>query len=439
MTADVLDRPAAAEAPAVACIDRAALLRAVRFCRCTLPARNEAVPLLDAVEISIEADRVKVRATDLHHELGAGFNAPFQPDITPIRVPARRLAGVLAAAADTEIQISVVGSVCKIAGADWSARIRGFGDELPVLATGGAEGFRADFAAGELQAVVASAVPFMSNEETRFYLNGGLFEIGADDQAPGSLRIVATNGHRIIVRDTVAAEITGSGVVKGIVPRFAAVAVTKLPQDTEVSVRLGRSAVERTGVARLGSGAPGSADSMTYAVFRARGADGSEWTVSTSLIDGTYPEYRRVIPKESNGAVDLNGPAFRRALQVVDAGNSTVPPCTSPINLIVHDHRLWLRSQSRSPADQKLEDDNRASVPLLSAADEGILAEPIGFNPRYLAECVKAVGAGPIRMSVSPEGISKITGPAPGTTVVLMPMRIHLTAAQWRKETGGAL
>ena len=110
----------------------------------------------------------------------------------------------------------------------------------------------------------------MSQEETRYYLNGVYLHAYTDGDAP-TLRATATDGHRLARIDAPLPD--GAASMPGvIVPRKAIAELGRLLEDAEENVEIAVS----TAKIRFGFGAG---------------------YLTSKLIDGSYPDYERVIPK----------------------------------------------------------------------------------------------------------------------------------------------
>ena len=111
----------------------------------------------------------------------------------------------------------------------------------------------------------------MAQQDVRYYLNGMLMEVTAD-----SLRAVATDGHRLA---TCVTEVSGLAETRQIIlPRKGVLEMAKLLTDPEASVSLSLSANHLR-------------------------AQTEEFTFTSKLVDGKFPDYSRVIPKGGNNVV----------------------------------------------------------------------------------------------------------------------------------------
>jgi DNA polymerase-3 subunit beta len=226
----------------------------------------------------------------------------------------------------------------------------------------------------------------ISTEETRYYLNGIFFHVvGSGDQP--RLRAVATDGHRLAKAETPAP--SGSTGMPGvIVPRKTVGEIQKLLEDPETEVQIGLSDSK----IRLAIG---------------------ELVLTSKLIDGTFPDYERVIPKANDKQLTVDKAEFERA---VDRVSTVSADRGRAVKLSLAEDRMVLAVNNPDSG---------------SATDElpvGYDAEPleIGFNSKYLLEIAAQLTSG--------EAVFRLADPGSPTLIqdageanalyVLMPMRV---------------
>lgn len=237
----------------------------------------------------------------------------------------------------------------------------------------------------------------ISSEETRYYLNGIYLHVvdaggtaAGQPGAPGMmLRAVATDGHRLAQHQVLAPQGT-DGMAGVIVPRKAVGEIARLLKPlSEESVRLEVSPTKL----RLTAGVT---------------------TLTTKLIDGTFPDYGRVIPSGNDKVAALDkealGEAVGRVSTVSNERGRAVKFSFSGDGLT-----LTVQNPDMGNATDELE----------AAYD----AEPldIGFNGNYVAEILAAVPGARVQMAMADAGAPcLITAEADGAgyLFVLMPMRV---------------
>ncbi len=226
----------------------------------------------------------------------------------------------------------------------------------------------------------------MSTEETRYYLNGIHFH-ALRQGATSMLRAVATDGHRL-ARIEAALPGGAEALPPIIVPRKAVTEVRKLVEGREDNVRVDVSASR-----------------IRFLV------DGS--VLTSRLVDGQFPDYERVIPKNADRIALLDTRAFAGA---VDRVSTISTERMRAVKLSFADGQVELSSVSA--------DAGRASEEL----DVEYTGEPleIGFNARYIMDMLSEIDGEQVRFEMtSPAAPTVVRDPADsGVLFVLMPMRV---------------
>ncbi len=191
----------------------------------------------------------------------------------------------------------------------------------------------------------------MSQEETRYYLNGVYFHAHTDDDAP-LLRAAATDGHRLARLDAPLPD--GAGSMPGvIVPRKAIAELSRLLEDAEDNVEIAVSPAK----IRFGFG-PGR--------------------LTSKLIDGSFPDYERVIPKDNTNILRVETKDFAQA---VDRVSTVSTDRTRSVKLALEADNLRL-TVNNPEAGSALEE---------LSVDYGGDGIEIGFNARYLLDVAQQV------------------------------------------------
>ena len=251
-------------------VERDALLSALKAVISAVEARNT-IPVLSNVLLRSDGDRLTIHATDLDLQISADLAASGTIDTT---VPAAKLVAVVNSLADGPIKIEDnAGNVVLRQGKSRRTLPTLPSDDFPLMA-------KADWAnsftvpANLLHRLLERCSVAMSNEETRYYLNGVFLHVV--DEA---LRGAATDGHRLI-RAEIPLPDGAAGMSDIIVPKKAVhwlrSALQKREGEVEVTVDASKIGVT-VGNRRLLS----------------------------KLVDGTFPDYTRVIPS-GDLAVRLN-------------------------------------------------------------------------------------------------------------------------------------
>ena len=240
--------------------------------------------------------------------------------------------------------------------------------------------------AGELKRLIDKTQFAISTEETRYYLNGIYLHTIDVDGRP-VLRAVATDGHRLARVDTAAPQ--GSVGMPGvIVPRKAVSEIQKLLEDGESEV-----AVELSG-------------------SKIRVATASV-VLTSKLIDGTFPDYQRVIPSGNDKRLTVDKGDFAAS---VDRVSTISSERGRAVKLSMAEGRMTLSvtNPDSGSATEEIEVDYEAS-PL-----------DIGFNARYLMDIAAQLDGDTALLKLADPGSPTVIQDREGASAlyVLMPMRV---------------
>jgi DNA polymerase III subunit beta len=227
----------------------------------------------------------------------------------------------------------------------------------------------------------------ISTEETRYYLNGIYLHAAKNEAGKPVLRSVATDGHRLALAELKAPK--GSEKLTGvIVPRKTVNEIRRLidGREDEVSVDV----------------------SDTKIVVRAGRA-----VLTSKLIDGSFPDYARVIPKGNDKKLTVDNKAFEAA---VDRVSTVSAERSRSVKMSLSEGRLTLAV-------------NHAET---GAGNEEIEAEyssdpmEIGFNAKYLLDIASQIEAGEAEfMFNDPASPALVLDPSDESArYVLMPLRV---------------
>jgi DNA polymerase-3 subunit beta len=243
--------------------------------------------------------------------------------------------------------------------------------------------FRLD--ASDLMALVDKTRFAISTEETRFYLNG-IYVHAADDKDK-TLRAVATDGHRLARYDLELPE-GAAGMPGIIVPRKTIAELRRLLEDAE--------------------GAIDVALSDTKIQFNFNGVE-----LTSKLIDGSFPEYQRVIPTNNDKVLMLDAKEFSHA---VDRVSTISADKTRAVKLNIDKDRVTLSvvNPESGTATEEL------------GANYSAEAIEIGFNARYLLDITGQVEGKEVRFLLADSGSPTLIEDIDDgrTLYVLMPMRV---------------
>jgi len=345
--------------------------------------RRQTLPILANFLLSIDDGRLSVTGTDMEIELVASTELP-DAEAGEVTVPARKLVDICRSLpADAEVRLEVDGERAIVR----SGRSRFSLATLPSVDYPSTESLtgelRLSVGEGSLKRLIELTHFAMAHQDVRYYLNGLLLDIG-----DGVLRAVATDGHRLAIAE-MAAE-TGDTPRQVIVPRKGISELLRLlgSGDEEVTIELGSNAIQ-----------------VTLPEVR----------LTSKLIDGKFPDYRRVVPKEEDSdktvVVDreLLRQSLSRAAILSNDKYRAIRLCLEP-NV--------LRIVANNPEQEEAEDE-------VEVAYEGDGLE-IGFNVSYLIDALTALPAEEAVVQLGDSSSSCLITPKGDgdCQYVVMPMRL---------------
>jgi DNA polymerase-3 subunit beta len=257
--------------------------------------------------------------------------------------------------------------------------------DFPDLAAGDMP-HRFTVPAAELKRLIDKTQFAISTEETRYYLNGIFFHTIESGGAP-VLRAVATDGHRL-ARVEIPAPKGAQDMPGIIIPRKAVAEIQKLIEDGGESVELELSSAK----IRLSFGGV---------------------VLTSKLIDGTFPDYQRVIPAGNDKAMTVDLDIFAKA---VDRVSTISSERGRAVKLAINDGRLTLsvNNPDSGSATEELEVDYEST------------ALDIGFNARYLLDITGQLDGDTALFRLADPGSPTLIQDREGASAlyVLMPMRV---------------
>jgi DNA polymerase III subunit beta len=368
-------------------IDRSNLLKSLGHVQSVVEKRGT-IPILANVKIEAAGDVLYLTATDMDiavmERVAATVSEPGHAT-----VPAHTLYDIIRKLPDgSQVEISRAEDASKAVIRSGTSRFSLATlpvDEFPVMSEGDMP-FKFSLALAECNALIDKTRFAVSTEETRYYLNG-IYLHEAESQGIPVLRAVATDGHRL-ARVEVALPAGAGGMPGIIIPRKAIDEIKKLTEGANGDVQIALS------------------DS------KIRVASGSAVLVS-KLIDGTFPDYERVIPVNNDKIMEVDGRAFTKAVDRVSVISSEK---TRGIRVALAGGKLTLSADSPEHGTATEE------------VDVNYSADPveIGFNSRYLLDMM-----GQIEGEIVQFVLADSTSPAlvrdtsdVGALYVIMPMRV---------------
>ncbi len=368
-------------------IERSNLLKSLSHVHRVVERRNT-IPILSNVLIRAVGGELQFKATDLDLEIFETVPAVVE-QAGGTTVPAHMLHDIVRKLPDgSEVMFSSEpdGNSIKVNAGRSKFTLQCLPDsDFPDITAGEfTHTFR--MPASALRGLIEHTQFAISTEETRYYLNGIYFHTTEDDGTL-VLRAVATDGHRL-ARAQIEAPAGSEGMLGIIVPRKAVGEIQKLVEDPDatVSVEVSESKLRLT-------------------------VDGV--VLTTKLIDGTFPDYSRVIPLGNDKELRIDRGSFSSA---VDRVSTVSSERGRAVKLSIEPGQITLSVNNPESGS--------ASEELAVDYDSDPLE--IGFNSRYLLDIAGQLeGSEAIFLFSDPGSPTLVRDPSDESTLfVLMPMRV---------------
>lgn len=368
-------------------IEKSVLLKTLGHVQNIVERRNT-VPVLSNVRIEADNNGISFKATDMDTEITEIVDAKILEN-GAITAPAHMMHDIVRKLSDgSEVelvypdekeQLSIVSGRSK-----FSLPTIGV-EDFPAIS---ADSLPTNFSIkrDELKDVIDRTQFAVSTEETRYYLNG-LYVHPKDEGETKVLRIVATDGHRLACVESPLPD--GAENMQGVIlPRKTVSEIRKLLDDT-------------------------SAESVQIALSDSKVRFTMEdITLASKLIDGTYPDYERVIPTSNNKIMELGVKTLATAVDRV----SVVAEKTRAIKMIANKNHVIITTSSP---------DLGSAIEEIEAAYDNESLE-IGYNFRYLLDILSEIKGETVRFSFSDSSSPSLIHDTSDASAiyVLMPMRV---------------
>lgn len=268
-------------------ISKQVLLKELNFIQGVVEKKNT-IPILSNLMIEAEGETLRIAGTDLDVSITINCNAQVR-NAGATCVQAKKLFEIVRALPDAEVEIRTgdqdqVSLVCERSrfrmpglAKDNYPEIPQFKGELIILPT------------ELIRSFISRTIFAITNEESRYTLNGAKFEL-----ADGSLRMVATDGHRLSFVEKRAALINGhkDPKVDVIIPRKTLAELAKLCTETEESIEFGKD--------------------ENHLFFKV----GHRLLVSR-ILSGQFPNYEMVLPKDNRNKIPIESARVAGAIKRV--------------------------------------------------------------------------------------------------------------------------
>ena len=350
--------------------------------------RKNTIPILANVLIEADGEQVKLLATDLE----VGLRSRCSASVTKggsLTLPAKKLYEIVKALPETDVRIEEDRNGVKVAADRFDSRMQTLPrEDFPSLPDGSGV-YSATFARDVMRQMIAKTQFAITGEDTRYFLNGALFII-----RPDSTSLVSTDGHRLALI-TVSRE---KGKGKG---RAEDENRVILPRKT--LLELGRLLAEGDGDIQFERG-------ENHLFFDVGGR-----LLISRMIDGQFPAFERVIPKNNDKRVEFDRDRLTSAVK-----------------------RVALLSNERSRAVKFSMDKGKVEIasssPEFGEAKEVLMVDyadapvTICFNAQYVVDFLNVVDTDSVVLEFKDEMSQAVMKPAAAEgyeyTYVIMPMRV---------------
>ncbi|MBS0503960.1 MAG: DNA polymerase III subunit beta [Proteobacteria bacterium] len=368
-----------------ATIERATLLRSLAHVQSVVERRNT-IPILSNVLIEASAEGgIRLMATDLDLQIVEMVEAAVdQPGATT--VSAHTLFDIVRKLPEgSQVQLAAAEGKMSIVAGRARFNLQTLPrDDFPIIAEGELP-TRFELPAATLRQIIDKTRFAISTEETRYYLNGIFFHVS--DEAQPVLKAAATDGHRL-ARVTVPRPDGAEGMPDIIVPRKCVGEIRKLLDEVDGTVAVSLSNTK----VRFDLGAA---------------------VLTSKLIDGTFPDYSRVIPTANDKLLKLDPKSF---MEGVDRVSTIASEKTRAVKMALDRDKITLSvtSPENGTASEEVPGDYAA---------QGF---EIGFNARYLMDILHQIDGDLVEVHLADAAAPTLIrendkSPA---LYVLMPMRV---------------
>ena len=369
---------------------RDALLRPLRVVTGVVE-RRPTLPVLANLHVEATESALTVRGTDLEVEIVARIEEGVDIDgAGSTTVPAHKLAEIwqsLPENASVDVALENGRAIVKSGRSRFALATipsEDFPKEKPLLLEGDedeGEGVRLVVPHADLRRLLDRTKFAMANGDVRYFLNGMLFELTAS-----SLRAAASDGHRMAIC-TLDRGVEGVEKLRIIVPRKSVQDLERLIGESDADVQL-----------EMGS--------------RTLRATQGEYTMTTKLVDGQFPEVDRLIPRNTDHSATGDRETWRQALQRAAILSNEK---SQDVRLNLEDDRMVIRASN--PEQEEAEE-------TIAVDYDGSTME-IGFNVRYLQDVLGALDTESVKVSMPPDNnIALMEGiGAEDSIYVVMPLR----------------
>jgi len=345
--------------------------------------RRQTLPVLSNILIVVDGDQLELTGTDLEVELVGRVTLEQSGESGEITVPARKLMDICKTLPDeASIDVQLDGDRVVIK----SGRSRFTLSTLPATdfpnVEEGPQQLEFMIPQARLQRLIERSAIAMAQQDVRYYLNGMLWELKGKQ-----LRVVATDGHRLAMC-TLPEKIDASDDTQVILPRKGVLELARLlmEEDADIAIVIGSNHIRATT---------------------------DEFTFTSKLVDGKFPDYQRVLPRSPDKIV------LGARLELRQAFTRTAILSNEKYRGV----RLKLTDGSLDiVANNPEQEEAEEAVPVEYQGD----SLEVGFNVSYLLDVLGVLSGERIKLSLSDPNSSALLeeSDSDDSLYVVMPMRL---------------
>lgn len=363
-------------------VSREALLKPLQLVAGVVE-RRQTLPVLSNVLLVLNGDQLSLTGTDLEVEIVGRVQLEQAGESGEITVPARKLVDICRSLPDgSNIEFSQEEQriIVKSGRSRFTLSTLAASDFPNVEDSPGNLQFSC--AQQEIKRLIERTAFAMAQQDVRYYLNGMLWEVRQDQ-----LRVVATDGHRMAMC-TRAVAVNTNEIIQAILPRKGVLELSRLLDDSTAQVEITLSANH----------------------IRVTSAD---YTFTSKLVDGKFPEYERVLPRGGNKVV------IGSRLELKQAFGRTAILSNEKyrgVRLLLSDGVLTI--VANNPEQEEAEE----QVTVDYAGD----TLEVGFNVSYLQDVANVINHENIKITLSDANSSALIEEPDNSDslYVVMPMRL---------------
>ena len=348
------------------------------------------MPILGNTLIEATEGSVSFTTTNLDMSIRCRIKATVE-ETGSITLPVRKLAAIVSDLPSLEVQVEATAQQARLTSGTATFRIMGIAsDEFPPLPTF-ADKHSFVLQQEDLSRMLKNVSYAQSTDEARYIMNGVFFSFGEN-----KLTLAATDGRRLaVVTKEMAVSDENAGSI--ILPARTVAEVSRLIGQTE-SVRIAFN--DRQVAFEIASGGAGSENGLMDSIY-----------LVSKVVEGNYPNYKQVIPKESDQCIHINRETLlntvRRASRVTSDKNNSIKVNVKP-------GTLDITGSSPDIGESKVSVNVDYNGPDITVA----------FNPQYLMDPLKAVTRDEVLFEFKDELSPGVVRTPDGFMCVIMPLRV---------------